>query len=173
MVIDISDILMEVGSSKDFDGEISIEDIVYQGENIRFDKPLRIEGTVVNADEFIMLSGHLYGYATLQCGVCTEPYDCIADYDLQVNLKPLPDEEDPDIYVYVNDLIHLDDIIIREFILRLPTQRRCSEECRGLCPFCGVNLNREECHCTDEDHQIIDSRLEKLKDFYVNRDREV
>ena len=41
--------------------------------------------------------------------------------------------------------------------------------CKGLCPYCGVNLNNEECQCTDEDRQPIDNRLRILKDFYANR----
>jgi uncharacterized protein len=173
MVIDITDILMEVGLAKDFEGYLSLEDFVYQGDNIHFEKPFYVEGTVVNGGEFVMLSAHVQGHAALQCGICTEPYDYTADNEIQINLKPIPDEDDPDIYVYSNNLIHLDDIIIREFILKLPVQRRCSVGCKGLCPYCGVNLNNEECQCTDEDRQPIDNRLRILKDFYANWDREV
>lgn len=173
MLIDISDILMEVGSSKDFEGDVVIEDITYQGDNIHFNTPFHVKGNVINGGELVILSAHLGGVVALQCGICAEPYDYLADFNIQVNLKPLPDEEDPDIYVYTNDLIDLDDIITREFLLRLPLQRRCTEECRGLCPYCGTNLNKEECQCSDEDHQPIDSRLAIMKDFFVNRDREV
>lgn len=173
MVVDISDILLEVGSSKDFEGNVIIEDIVYQGEDIRFKGPFYIKGNLVNGGETVVLNGHLDGVATLICGMCTEPYDYLVDYDIQVSLKSLPDKEDPDIYVYTDDLIDINEVIIREFLLRLPMKRRCSEECRGLCPYCGINLNEDECQCSDEDHEPIDSRLEVLKDLFDNRDREV
>lgn len=173
MVIDISDILSEVGSSKDFEGHVQLKDISYQGDRIRFDKPFYVEGSVVNGGELFLLKGHIDGSPVLRCGRCLETYDYTAEYDIEVNLKPSHDEEDPDIYVYTNNLIDVDDIVIREFLLRLPIERRCSEECKGLCPYCGTNLNKEECQCLDKDHESIDSRLEVLKDFVVHRDREV
>ncbi len=173
MIIDISDILLEVGSSKEFEGDVVIEEIVYQDEIIHFDTPFRLEGSVVNAGELVLLTAHLNGVATLQCGTCAEPYDYLIDYDIEINLKPAPDEEDPDIYVYSNELIDIDDIVTREFLLRLPIQRRCSKECKGLCPYCGTNLNHDECQCSDEDHKPIDIRLAIMKDFFVDRDREV
>ena len=169
MVIDITDILMEVGWRKILRVSI-LRRFRISCDNIHFEKPFYVEGTVVNVGNLLC---YAHTRAQLQCGICTEPYDYTADNEIQINLKPIPDEDDPDIYVYSNNLIHLDDIIIREFILKLPVQRRCSVGCKGLCPYCGVNLNNEECQCTDEDRQPIDNRLRILKDFYANRDREV
>jgi uncharacterized protein len=40
---------------------------------------------------------------------------------------------------------------IREaIVLSFPIAPLCRDNCRGLCPVCGVNLNREECNCTTE-----------------------
>jgi len=46
----------------------------------------------------------------------------------------------------------------------------CDEECEGLCPNCGANLNKGECSCeTDaDDEELIDPRLAKLQDFFKN-----
>ena len=173
MIIDISDILMKVGSSKDFEGNLVMKDTTYQGDEIHFHKPFYVKGNVVNVGEVVALDAHIEGTATLQCGMCTEPYDYLVDFDIQVNLKPSHDEEDPDIYVYTDALIDLHDIVTREFLLNLPTRRRCTEECKGLCPYCGTNLNKEECQCLVDDHEPIDSRFAVLKDFFVDRDREV
>lgn len=173
MMIDISDILLEVGSSKDFEGNLIMKDTTYQGDKIRFHTPFFVKGSVVNGGEVIVLSAHIEGTVTLQCGMCIEPYDYLVDFDIQVKLKALHDEEDPDIYVYTNDTIDLYDIVAREFFLNLPTKRRCTEDCKGLCPYCGTNLNKGECQCLNKDHEPIDSRFAALKDFFVNRDREV
>ncbi len=40
----------------------------------------------------------------------------------------------------------------------------CSEECKGLCPHCGTNLNKAKCNCKDDN---IDPRLEALKNFKI------
>ncbi|MFQ5750583.1 MAG: DUF177 domain-containing protein [bacterium] len=50
---------------------------------------------------------------------------------------------------------------VREaLVLAIPMRVVCSENCKGLCPDCGVNLNEEACHCT---HESIDPRWEGLK----------
>jgi uncharacterized protein len=46
------------------------------------------------------------------------------------------------------------------FMINRPMQNLCNEECKGLCPKCGKNLNFENCVCTDDK---IDPRLLKLK----------
>jgi len=34
-----------------------------------------------------------------------------------------------------------------QFVLSLPMKPLCSEGCKGLCPVCGTNLNRNTCDC--------------------------
>ena len=52
---------------------------------------------------------------------------------------------------------------IRETVYTLiPTKVLCREDCKGLCPSCGKNLNEGECSCKNED---IDPRLEALRNF--------
>jgi uncharacterized protein len=48
---------------------------------------------------------------------------------------------------YSTDEIDLAPLIAEQVILALPTRPLCSEDCRGLCEQCGINLNREACDC--------------------------
>jgi uncharacterized protein len=48
--------------------------------------------------------------------------------------------------------------------LQVPMKILCSEECKGLCPNCGVNLNTGSCNCRRE---MTDERLAALKNFRV------
>ena len=50
-------------------------------------------------------------------------------------------------------------------LLKLPMKFLCDEECKGLCPVCGTNLNTSECDC--KEHQI-DERFAKLKDLLTD-----
>ncbi len=45
------------------------------------------------------------------------------------------------------DYIFLGEEVRQEIILNLPVYFLCSEECQGLCQFCGGNLNKGECRC--------------------------
>ncbi|HHZ05216.1 MAG TPA: DUF177 domain-containing protein [Clostridiales bacterium] len=61
--------------------------------------------------------------------------------------------------------LELDDLIIADVLLEIPSKHLCSEDCKGLCPICGTDLNRTTCSC-DSSH--IDSRLEILKQLIDN-----
>ena len=52
-------------------------------------------------------------------------------------------------------------------VLSLPAVVLCREDCRGLCPCCGADLNREPCHCPVD---AADPRLEALRELEGLRD---
>ncbi|MGE0133269.1 MAG: DUF177 domain-containing protein [Blastocatellales bacterium] len=70
-------------------------------------------------------------------------------------------ERDLDFAVYENDQIDLDELILEQLELSLPSRVLCREECLGLCPQCGSDLNVEQCACKPE----IDSRWQVLADL--------
>ena len=73
----------------------------------------------------------------------------------------LEKEEDSGEYIQVDDYkLDLDELIRTDILLELPTKFLCKEDCKGLCPTCGKNLNEGACNC--QTHQI-DPRLEVLK----------
>ncbi len=57
---------------------------------------------------------------------------------------------DLDISFYDGGGIEVDDIFWEQVALALPTKVLCREECRGVCPHCGTDRNRSECHCPGE-----------------------
>jgi uncharacterized protein len=127
------------------------------------------------------LDVHLSGECTLK--LKTECAACMATYDLEVpvafslTLKPRPNsgqtlsddvelsKEDLEECYYQGDVIDLTDILREQIILALPMYPRCSPDCRGLCPVCGINLNQETCDCQREE---VDPRLAVLKTLTKN-----
>ena len=62
-----------------------------------------------------------------------------------------------------NGEVDVGDLAYTAFLLAMDTKHLCSEDCKGLCPGCGVNLNREPCRCKKQ----VDPRwaaLEQLLD---------
>lgn len=64
------------------------------------------------------------------------------------DLELLPD--DLDLGFYDGAGIEVDDIFWEQVALSLPAKVLCREECKGLCPRCGADRNREECGCPAE-----------------------
>ena len=76
------------------------------------------------------------------------------------------DMENDDIVLLDHDEVDLADLAGTAFILDMDTKTLCSEDCKGLCPGCGVNLNREACRCKKQ----VDPRLAKLAQLLAQDD---
>ena len=69
-----------------------------------------------------------------------------------------PGEAEED--VYSGKEIDLDPILREQLLLALPGYPVCKDDCKGLCPVCGANLNDRECGC---DRHVPDPRWAGLK----------
>ena len=72
-------------------------------------------------------------------------------------------EEDMSVDFIMGDEIDLDEVVREQIYFSLPMKSLCREDCRGLCPVCGINLNKEECKCRREIGHPGFSELKKLK----------
>ena len=55
--------------------------------------------------------------------------------------------EDDEAYPMVDDELDLGPLVRDAVVLELPLAPLCRDDCRGLCPTCGVDRNQDECHC--------------------------
>ena len=78
----------------------------------------------------------------------------------------LQDEENPDYYLLEGDELDLDDVLESSFILNTDTLFLCREDCKGLCPRCGADLNDGPCGCKPEK----DPRLAVLEQLLDDKD---
>ena len=80
-------------------------------------------------------------------------------------LKLMDKKEDEDVIVYSGHQVELMEAIQNGFLLNVSGKFLCSEDCKGLCPICGMNLNEGECDCEKD---YIDPRLLKLAEIMKN-----
>ena len=78
-----------------------------------------------------------------------------------------PDERsvsttEAEVSYYQGDRILLEDVLREQVLLAMPLRAICREDCKGLCPKCGANLNQEQCSCEEHDE---DPRWAALKDI--------
>jgi uncharacterized protein len=72
-------------------------------------------------------------------------------------------DEDIETESYTGDVIELKNTIQEQVVLGIPMQFVCSDTCKGLCPGCGVNRNRESCSCDTVVSHPAFAALKKLK----------
>lgn len=105
-----------------------------------------------------------------ECSRCLNLFDAELSGDFSFIVKTGSPEVDAatvaeDEIIYINThepVIDLTDTIRQSLVLAIPMKPLCSEDCRGLCPNCGANLNEETCECRLED---TDERWDGLKDL--------
>ena len=158
MLIDVKPILHTPGGERTFQFELDLSDMEFAGR-YPISRPVIVEGVVRNRAE--VLSLELTAHTTLDavCDRCGKEflqekavsYGCILAEELQ-------NEEDDEILLLEDGKVDVGELAREAFILDMDTKTLCSEDCKGLCPGCGVNLNREPCRCKKQ----VDPRLAKL-----------
>lgn len=126
-------------------------------------------------DEAVVeLQGHLATCLSLLCDRCLVAYDVDVDTKFQMLFKTVSNDfehldelecnvEDLDVVILDEPVVDLDDVLRQQLYLALPQKSLCSEQCRGMCAQCGVDLNFVECRCGHERQDLPFAVLAQLK----------
>jgi uncharacterized protein len=134
------------------------KDLDLEFVDLKYTKDLELEGVVEKNDESLSFQGHLVSDIEQICGRCLKAIASHVDQSFEL-------------FYDVKGLNHLDATNdIREvLIINHPLAYLCNEACKGLCPYCGINLNEQKCQCkglTKEDSPF--KILERLKEDKKN-----
>ena len=140
----------------------------------KFEGPLKLNLELVQQDGPIAVTGTLEGTAIRQCVRCLTDFSdplfvsLYAEFLRQPDEIPKPSvpqvrknpkravqpvepveeaEEEDEVYLYQGDHLNLASMVREQVILAAPMQPLCREDCLGLCPQCGQNLNERRCDC--------------------------
>ena len=72
----------------------------------------------------------------------------LLDFDERFVREP---GEDDECYAYSGEALDIGQMVLDNLFLNLPVYSKCSEDCKGLCPVCGCDLNTVQCSCVIED----------------------
>ena len=137
------------------------------------DRPIQVRIEIYPAGDKYVLDGTLSGGIQVLCDRCLESYHRELKTSFRVFLAlPLPQTEEDDIELAEEDMevdfirgneIDLDEIIHEQVYLTIPMKSLCKEDCLGLCPKCGSNLNAGKCQCDKEQGHPAFLKLQNLK----------
>ena len=166
MIIDMSPILSGEKNIIDIDYVLEFDEGFY---GLKFDKPTHVVGFVKDMAGYIRLELKATIEYTAECSRCLTPIKKYHELDFvrTVAERLSCENDDSDDYVLIEDgKLDVDLPLMEEVILDFPTKHLCSDDCKGLCPKCGVNLNEVQCDCPTKE---IDPRLAVLKDLFKNK----
>jgi uncharacterized protein len=162
MFLDIKDLeLRPLDFEEDFQ-----PGVIDLGAEVRQRNPLQASGRAELVEEHhgkhkiikdIRLRGRLSAQLELQCARCLEPVPQTVDREFELLYRPLGTDAGRDelsvtdaeaeIGYYQGEGVLLEDVLREQVLLALPLKITCREDCKGLCPHCGKNLNQEQCSC--------------------------
>lgn len=157
-----------IGTTRQYEIE---DDITGIDADLEVVKPLVGKIRLLRTTDGILVTGRLHTDVRVSCRRCLKSFDLPVDFALEEQFRPsvdvytgtaLPAEDGEDV-VTRTDLHHmldLTEVVRQDLLLSMPMSPLCSQDCRGLCPRCGEDLNTEECTCQDEE---VDPRLEALR----------
>ena len=134
--------------------------------------PIRFEAHVERIQQDIRISGRIAAQMQMTCSRCLLPHEEHLDEPFEVIYLPGAadekksleeielEEDDLNVSYYHGDFISLTDLVREQLLLMLPIKPLCRENCKGLCPSCGKDLNESECQCSLD---IGDPRFSVLK----------
>jgi len=103
--------------------------------------PVRYELLAKATSGGALVTGRIGTRLKGRCGRCLEPVDCGIENAEVCLFYEMPKEDELDITEDVR----------AEMLLEIPMNLLCSEDCKGLCPHCGANLNPGPCKCQGDD----------------------
>jgi uncharacterized protein len=147
-----------------------------EGDHPDFDlRKVDVRCQIIKTSGTIFIKGTISVSLVIDCSRCLEDVNLSVGSDFTYTLVPAKPEikedleltaEELEISYYEGDFIDLQPIICEQIILQIPIKPLCSQDCKGLCPHCGNNLNITACNCHLE---FIDERLAALKNFKIKK----
>lgn len=161
MLIDISDIECCVGESLRIDAKLDLKD--FEGYNVQ---DARISGSITNNAGRLELEAKLSCSVSEVCARCLKQISSplvVSLNEILINSDNYSDSDGREnVTVLENKTLDLSKLAEQTIWTHAPLRLLCSEDCRGICPICGADLNVSQCGCV-VNH--VDPRLEKLKEL--------
>jgi len=129
-------------------------------EDFRLAAPVSLAFDIFKDKEQFRLVGGVQTTLELPCSRCLESFTLPVEQTFDLRYQPHArntgegereiEEDDLTTAFYEDDEIDLGQLMREQFYLALPMKPLCSDDCKGLCPLCGTNLNRGACRCKRE-----------------------
>lgn len=156
-------------------------------DDFRVAEPVHLALDVKKNGNRVAMTGRVTTALEVACSRCLEPFRVPVDARVDLTFYPATDplatakpartspkldddgdevkEDDLGVSFYSDDVIDLEQIMREQFYLALPMKPLCTDDCKGLCPVCGINRNREACSC---ESTWVDPRFDALRKLTKN-----
>ncbi len=149
MFIRLKQLYNIVGEKVSIDYTVGVERL-NEVKGFSFSNPITVRGTIVNRAGIVSLKYSAEFTLHICCDRCLIEFDRDYCFDFEhILVRSLSnDNDDSEEYIVTEtDELDMDELVLTDCLLSLPSKMLCKEDCKGLCPKCGADLNQGECNC--------------------------
>lgn len=165
--LDVSRALKNPGQAYPFQAMVDLPEMEVLSDPVRFED-VCIEGEFFCTGDRVSLTAEVRAEVVSRCAKCLEEVRQSIRAAVNAVFSRQPDPDDPDLYGFEASTVELTDAVRDALLLEMPMRFLCSEDCRGLCPRCGVNLNKGSCACQEGGE--VTNPFSALKAFVQNNE---
>ena len=158
------------GGKGDFAHVYQPEEFNPVDERVNLAQAAEVKGNVKRTGDAVFVSGHVETRAQVECDRCLKPVELpvsadfaleyITGADYESSSAAALSEQELSVSVFDGESIDVDEIVKEQILLAAPARTLCREDCKGICPECGIDLNTGQCNCAVDD---VDPRWAALK----------
>lgn len=148
------------------------EDVLQLGKSYNlndYNTKVKVSGTVSKKGTTFVCIAEVTAEVYFSCDKCLKPTTKILEFPIKEkfsNVQGVNFQEEEIIY-FSGTEINLTDWVISNIYVNMPMRVICDENCKGLCPKCGCNLNLGSCSCSNI---FYDTRFKALSSIFNNEE---
>ena len=151
MKINLKQLFENIGETIQVDTCIDISELEQWGSK-PLKEPVQIKGTIANKTGIVMFTYLATYYIQSECGRCLEDVKIPKNRKFEHIIVESLNEASNDSYIVLDDaILDVNELVASDITLTLPFKVLCNDDCKGICPECGKNLNTQECNCHTEE----------------------
>lgn len=148
MILDISKVRKNIDDSISFDYDLNLNDYEFYKNFYPFKEKIKVYGDVKNKAGVVYLNLNVNTNFHTYCDRCGEELVEKLSYSIEYAVvNHLEYEDNDELLLAPEDTLDMDELAFSLIVLNLPQKHLCKDDCKGLCQFCGKNLNIENCNC--------------------------
>jgi uncharacterized protein len=160
------------GGKGDFAHVYNPDELNPVDEGVKLTAPATVNGRIRLAGNEVFVNGHVDTRTQVECDRCLKMIELPVNADFELEYITGTEYESSEVAelteaemsvsVFDGHALDVDEIVKEQILLAVPTRMLCREDCKGICPECGVDRNTGECNCETKE---IDPRWAALKNL--------
>ena len=147
MKINMASVINCDGAKLDIEKEFSVGSFEFAGNDYSFEKPVKVTGEIKNIGSALRIILKIEGEYTSFCDRCGCEVSESVFGEAEEDITEGNVDMDAEMFTITGHTLDISGAVESLVYSSLPMRNLCSDECKGLCPRCGIDLNKSECNC--------------------------